>query len=100
MATGIVSIAAYNAHYNFIAKSLFFLNNALYLLVWLLTILRLCFYPRQLCVDLDSHANVLGFLSLVAATSVLTVQYVLLYKHHYVTKFILDLGLIWLFIFF
>lgn len=95
MATGIVSIAAYSVHYNFIAKSLFFLNNALYLLIWLLTILRLCFYPRQLWADLDSHANGLGFLSLVAATNVLAVQYVLLYQNHYVATILWVLGIIW-----
>src|SRR5699024_11557809 len=40
-------------------------------------------------------SNGLGFLSLVAATNVLAVQYVLLYQNHYVATILWVLGIIW-----
>src|SRR5690625_4894378 len=95
MATGIVSIAAHNANYVLIAKSLFYLNNLLYGIVWLLTLLKLFFYPRQLWADLYSHTSGLSFLSLVAATNVLAVQYILFYQNYQVAVVLWVVAIVW-----
>src|SRR5690625_4212722 len=77
MATGIVSIAAHNANYVLIANRLFYLNNLLYGIVWLLTLLKLFIYARQLSTDVYSHTSGLSFLSLVDGTNVVAVKYIL-----------------------
>src|SRR5690625_6110725 len=75
MATGIVSIAAHNFNLHLLADGLFYLNNLLYVLVWVLTIIRLLKYPKVFWVDLYKHATGLSFLAFVAASIVLVVHY-------------------------
>ena len=82
MATGIVSIAAHLQGWSGIAHALFYLNNALYAILWGLTLARLLLFPRLLLGDLIDHLRGPGFFTTVAATAVLGVQHVLLMAHY------------------
>ena len=66
MSTGIVSIACHLLGFWFLAVPLFWLNLALYLILWLLTFLRLVFYPRQMFADLTSHTRGVEFFTIIA----------------------------------
>jgi len=78
MATGIVSIAAQNFGYAAIGHTLFVLNNILYLILCILYALRLYRYPAKVWADINNHATGLSFLTFVAATNVLGVQYIVM----------------------
>ncbi len=82
MATGIVSIAAHLQGWARIAHALFYLNNALYAVLWALTLARLLRFPRLLLGDLTNHLRGPGFFTTVAATAVLGSQHVLLGAHY------------------
>ena len=82
MATGIVSVAAHLQGWRGIAHALFYLNNALYAILWVLTLARLLWFPRLLLGDLIDHLRGPGFFTTVAATAVLGVQHVLLMDHY------------------
>ncbi len=75
MATGIVSVAASFEGLERVAWTLFALNNAFYLVLWGLTLARLAAYPAAVAADLTSHASGPTFLTLVAGTCVLGIQY-------------------------
>jgi len=78
MATGIVSIAAQLQGWPQLARTLFYLNNAMYAVLWLLTLGRLLWFPGRLFSDLIDHLRGPGFFTMVAGTGVLGAQYVLL----------------------
>lgn len=78
MATGIVSIAAHLQGWRQLAHALFYLNNVMYAVLWLLTLGRLLWFPRRFFSDLIDHLRGPGFFTLVAGTGVLGTQYVLL----------------------
>jgi len=84
MATGIVSLAAHQLGLARIAEGLFWLNVAAYVVIWLLTVLRVAWYPRELWRDLVDHRRGPGFFTTVAASGVLATQFALL-AHDYVT---------------
>ncbi len=78
MATGIVSLAAHLLGMPHVARALLWLNAAAWVLLWLLTALRLAWFPRELARDLVDHAHGPGFFTAVAATSVLGSQCVVM----------------------
>ncbi len=78
MATGIVSIAAQQQGFEAVADVLFGLNVAFYVVVWVLTILRVVRFPRLILEDLRTHQRGAGFLTVVAATNVLGSEIALL----------------------
>lgn len=78
MATGIVSIAAHLQGWPQLARTLFYLNNVMYAVLWLLTLGRLVWFPRRFFNDLIDHLRGPGFFTMVAGTGVLGAQYVLL----------------------
>jgi tellurite resistance protein TehA-like permease len=82
MATGIVSIAAHLQAWPQLARMLFYLNNVMYAVLWLLTLARLLWFPQRLLGDLIDHLRGPGFFTLVAATGVLGAQYVLLFADY------------------
>ena len=82
MATGIVSIAAHLQGWLRVAHALFYLNNVLYVILWVLTLARLLRFPRLLLDDLTDHLRGHGFFTTVAATAVLGSQHVLLRGHY------------------
>jgi tellurite resistance protein TehA-like permease len=78
MATGITSLAAHLLAMQTVAKLLFLLNCIVYVALWFLTILRIVRYPRRFFDDLIDHLRGPGFFTVVAGTSVLGSQFVLL----------------------
>lgn len=78
MATGIVSLAADQIGMAAVASALFRLNVAAYLFLWLLTVLRAAWFPRELWRDLVDHQRGPGFFTSVAASAVLGSQFVVM----------------------
>ena len=75
MATGIVSIAAWLEGFGAIAWSLFALNILFYVVLWVLTLIRLARNSRNMAADLTSHTRGHGFFTMVAGTCVLGRQF-------------------------
>lgn len=78
MATGIVSLAAYQVGLWLTAWSLFLIALAAYVILWCLTILRIVQYPRNVFSDLIDHLRGPGFFTIVAASGILGGEFVLL----------------------
>lgn len=78
MATGIVSLAAYREGILGLAQALFYANIVFYAVLWVLTVLRAVRYPRQFFGDMIDHLRGPGFFTMVAATSLLGSQAILL----------------------
>jgi tellurite resistance protein TehA-like permease len=93
MATGIVSVAAHLEGMPRVAGALFGLNVAAYLVLWLLTLLRAAWYPRELWGDLVDHQRGMGFLTAIAASGVLGSQFALLAHDYGVAKLLWMLAL-------
>lgn len=76
MATGIVSLAAHFLEMELIARCLFWLNHALFVLLVVLTLARIALVPRRVLKDLTDHQTGPTFLTVVAGTCVFGTQYV------------------------
>jgi len=94
MATGIVSIACHLLRMDFLAFSLFYLNQLFYVLLWLPTLARVFCYPSRFISDLSNHRLGTGFLTLVAGTNVLGSQFVILKSNQTLAFFLWILGLV------
>jgi tellurite resistance protein TehA-like permease len=81
MATGIVSIAAKLMGIPYVPLALLAVNVVAYVVLWVLTLLRLARYPRDVFADLIDHQRGVGFFTAVAATSVLGSQLVIVAKN-------------------
>lgn len=75
MATGIVSIGCETAGFHSIARALLYLNTLHYALCLILAIAKLITYPTVVWEDLIHSDKGPGYLTMVAGTSVLGVQY-------------------------
>jgi len=78
MATGIISLAAHFLGLTHIAQGLFWVNMTAYVVLWVLTVLRLVYYRAQLIDDLTHHARGVTFLTTVAGTCILGNQFAVL----------------------
>jgi tellurite resistance protein TehA-like permease len=78
MATGIVSIAAHLLDHPLLARALFALNLVAYAVLCLLNLLRALRHRRRFFGDLVDHLIGPGFFTIVAATSILGSQFLLL----------------------
>src|SRR5215510_11008471 len=78
MATGIISLAAHFLGWPHLAQGLFWVNIPAYVVLWVLTVLRLVYYPAQLIDDLTHHARGVTFLTTVAGTCILGNQFAVL----------------------
>ncbi len=78
MATGIISIAAWRLGQPALARLLFALNIGVYAALWGLTLLRILRHPRRMFEDLTDHLRGPGFFTLVAGTSVLGSQFIIM----------------------
>jgi tellurite resistance protein TehA-like permease len=97
MATGIVAIAAALLGIPFVAVPLFWLNVVAYGSLWLLTLLRLTWFPRLLFTDLIDHTRGPGFFTVVAATCVLGNDFVIIGGQYFVAAVLWGAGIVlWL----
>jgi tellurite resistance protein TehA-like permease len=94
MATGIVSVTAHLLDMPRIAAALFRLNIAAYLVLWLLTLLRAAWFPRELWRDMVDHQRGPGFFTSVAASGVLGTQFVVLAHDYAIAKLLWILALL------
>ncbi len=78
MATGIVSLAANQIGLPLIAWGLFAIAGAAYAILWGLTILRIVRHPRRVFADLIDHMRGPGFFTMVAASSILGSEFVII----------------------
>jgi tellurite resistance protein TehA-like permease len=74
MATGIESIACQTLGLRWVARALLVINLIAYPTLWILTIIRLARYRSRVAADFGHHGRAMGFLTIVAATSVLGSQ--------------------------
>jgi tellurite resistance protein TehA-like permease len=78
MATGIVSIAAKLMGMTVVALTLLAVNVVAFTVLWILTIIRISRFPRDVFNDLIDHQRGVGFFTMVAATSVFGSQIMIL----------------------
>ena len=78
MATGIVSIACQLLGLRPLARGLLWVNALFYVILWLLTGLRLARFPDRVLADISHHGRATGFFTIVAATCVLGSQLVVI----------------------
>ncbi len=78
MATGIVSIAAYQLSMPAVADALLVINVIAYIVLWLLFLARLSLFSSRLVNDFGSFTRAAGFFTIVAGTGVLGSQLVIL----------------------
>lgn len=76
MATGIVSIASDLVGFRWIAMALLYVNAVAYVVLWVLTLLRLARYLPRMLADLTNHTRGAGFFTIVAGTCVLGSQFI------------------------
>jgi tellurite resistance protein TehA-like permease len=74
MATGIVSLASHVLGFKLIARCLVAVNLVCYPLLWGLTVARIVRHRARFAADLSHHGRAVGFFTMVAATSVLGSQ--------------------------
>lgn len=78
MATGIVSIAAFQHGYSMLGKGMLFLNIVIYAVLAGMTALRIVCFPRAVAEDMLDHNRCVGFFTMVAGTNVLGSQCMLI----------------------
>jgi tellurite resistance protein TehA-like permease len=75
MATGIVSIACALLGLGPLAVALLWANSVFFLILWLLTGIRVVYFRLHVIDDLTNHRRAVGFFTMVAATCVLGSQW-------------------------
>lgn len=94
MATGIVSVASHLLGMSLIADVLFRLNIVAYLILWLLSLLRIALCRRQFLSDMVDHQRAPGFFTVVAGSCVLGSQFVLISDNYHAAVSLWVLGMI------
>jgi tellurite resistance protein TehA-like permease len=92
MSTGIVSIACHALGFRYLAESLFWLNIGLFVILWLLFLIRLALYHQDILADFKSHSRGVGFFTMVAGTCILGTQFAVVLGSPCLTSGLLGLG--------
>ena len=82
MATGIVAIASQLTGLRSLAVGLSWLNIGVFIVLWTLTLARAILFPRDFFHDLIDHKRGPGFFTIVAGTSVLGRQQIIVFGHY------------------
>ena len=82
MATGIVAIACHLTGFGQLAIGLSWLNVIFFIALWVLTLARVFLFPRDFFRDLIDHKRGPGFFTIVAGTSVLGRQLIIIFGHY------------------
>jgi tellurite resistance protein TehA-like permease len=82
MATGIVAIAAQLTGMRPLAVGLAWLNIGIFVVLWALTMARALLFSRDFFRDLIDHKRGPGFFTIVAGTSVLGRQQIIIFNHY------------------
>lgn len=94
MATGIISIACYLLEMQTIAVVLLVVNIVAYALLWLLLLLRLFLFFGRVKDDINNHVRGPGFFTVVAGTSVLGSQLLIVSGQFRIASLLWLVGLI------
>lgn len=78
MATGIVSLAASIQGFGSLAIAMVWLNAMFFVVLWLLTLLRMARHRARVLADLSDHNRSVGFFTMVPAACVLGTQMLLI----------------------
>jgi tellurite resistance protein TehA-like permease len=99
MATGVNSVACYLLGMELISIGMFWLNILFYLILCAVFVLRFIWYKQNFLADLFDHAKGPGFFTIVAATCILGVQFILIQNNYTVALLLWFVGIIfWLLI--
>src|SRR5215831_2317742 len=82
MATGIVAIASQLTGLRSLAVGLSWLNISVFVVLWTLTLARAILFPQDFFRDLIDHKRGPGFFTIVAGTSVLGRQQIIIFGHY------------------
>ncbi len=82
MSTGIISISHYMLKINVMAYILFWLNVWFYISLWILTLLRIIFYPKEFLKNLIDHQEGSGFFTIVASSCILGSQFIIIFDNY------------------
>ena len=93
MATGVISIASHLLAMPAVAFALVGINWVAYIVLWALTLLRVCCFFSKVRADLSSHQRAPGFFTIVAGTCVLGTQNAVVANAHSVAHVLWLLGL-------
>lgn len=80
MATGIVTVAAHLEEWERVAHVLSLVNLAAFGLLWVLFLLRLAWFPREVGRDFGDFHRAPGFFNVVAATAVVGTQFAVIHQ--------------------
>lgn len=94
MSTGIISISCYLLQMDLFARILFWLNLSFYILLVIITILRILLYPKNLFNDLVDHQRGPGFFTTVAGSCILGSQFIIIYENYSASFILWVIGLI------
>ncbi len=94
MATGIISIASHSMGLEAIARFLFWLNILFFISLLLLTIGRIIFFRQSFISDMCNHGRGVGYLTVVAAASIMGSQFIVLRNDFKVAFFLFVFGLV------
>lgn len=78
MATGIISVGAWRFDFAVLAYALFAINVVIYIVLWVLYMLRLAWHRREFVADLFDHKKGTGYFTMVAATAIVGSQCLLI----------------------
>ncbi|NHC16692.1 tellurite resistance/C4-dicarboxylate transporter family protein [Bacillus sp. MM2020_4] len=88
MATGALSISLFLLDVHFMAKILLYANSLFYIILWILTILRLIWHFPKVIADLTSHEKGPGFFTLIAGTCVFGSQLIIVGDVFHLAKYL------------
>ncbi|MGN6546789.1 MAG: hypothetical protein ACTHK7_17165, partial [Aureliella sp.] len=94
MSTGIVSLASRLLGMPQLAVSLFWLNVALFGVLWVLFLVRLVLFRRQFFSDLVDHRRGVGFFTSVPASCLLGTQFLVIAEWRMVATVLWALGVV------
>lgn len=94
MATGIVSIASHSMGFGVIAVSLFRLNILFFICLLLLTTGRIIFFRHSFFTDMSNHSRGVGYLTVVAAASIMGNQFIVFRNDFRVAVFLFVFSLV------
>jgi tellurite resistance protein TehA-like permease len=92
MATGVIATACHRLGLGWIALPLLAISWCAYLVLWILTLIRLTRYSRRLIFDMSNHQRGPGFFTVVAGTCVLGTATVIVTDAPWVGTVLLYLG--------
>lgn len=94
MATGALSISAFLLGMKNFAVFLLYINITAYVMLWILTSIRITFHPKRVFEDLTSHTLGSGFFTTVAGTCVLGSQLIIVSGSYHAAFFLWILAIV------